>query len=184
MPTRIRHAVPADAGLLAAVGARTFLDTFLPDNRREDVEAYVATAFAVERQQAELADPDVATLLVESDEAGGVYAPIGYAQVHEVVAPECVTGRAPIELARFYLDRAWHGTGLAARLMGAVLRVAEQRGAHTIWLGVWERNPRATAFYRKQGFTDVGSHVFMLGDDAQTDRIMSRPVVIRAPRGA
>jgi GNAT superfamily N-acetyltransferase len=182
VPTRIRHAVPADADVLAAVGARTFSDTFLPDNKREDVETYVASAFGGARQLAELRNPDVTTLLMESDDAAGVYSPIGYAQIHDVAAPECVTGRAPIELARFYLDRAYHGQGLAGRFMGAVLRVAEERGAHTMWLGVWEHNPRAIAFYRKQGFIDVGSHVFMLGSDPQTDRIMSRPVVIRPER--
>ena len=184
MPTRIRHATPTDAEMLTAVGARTFAETFLPDNRREDVEAYVAAVFTSARQLAELRDPNVTTLLVESDDAAGVYSPIGYAQVHEVAAPECVTGRAPIELARFYLDRAWHGTGLAGQFLGAVLRIAENRTAHTIWLGVWERNARAIAFYRKHGFADVGAHVFQLGSDPQTDRIMARPVVIRAPRGA
>jgi GNAT superfamily N-acetyltransferase len=182
VPTRIRHAQPADVEMLTAIGARTFSETFLPDNHREDVDAYVASAFTSARQLAELRDPDMTTLLAESDGVGGVYSPIGYAQVHEVTAPECVTGRAPIELARFYLDRAWHGTGLAAQFMGAVLRIAEERTSHTIWLGVWERNVRAIAFYRKQGFADVGSHVFQLGTDAQTDRIMARPVVIRAPR--
>lgn len=168
--------------MLALIGARTFSETFLPDNRREDVEAYVTSAFNGARQLAELRNDDITTLIVESDDTAGVYTPVGYAQVHDVEAPECVTGRAPLELARFYLDRAWQGTGLAARLMGAVLRVAGERSARTIWLGVWERNPRAIAFYRKQGFADVGSHVFVLGSDAQTDRIMSRPVVMRAPR--
>jgi ribosomal protein S18 acetylase RimI-like enzyme len=58
--------------------------------------------------------------------------------------------------------------------MREVERHAERRGGRTLWLGVWERNERAKAFYQKNGFSDVGSHLFMLGTDAQTDRIMVR----------
>jgi len=61
--------------------------------------------------------------------------------------------------------------------MARVDSEAVRRGAHTLWLGVWERNERAKAYYKKSGFTDVGSHVFMVGDDAQTDRILVRPLV-------
>ncbi len=60
--------------------------------------------------------------------------------------------------------------------MGGGLEAARQAGAETIWPGVWERNPRAIAFYRKAGFTDVGPHLFVVGTDPRTDRIMARPV--------
>jgi ribosomal protein S18 acetylase RimI-like enzyme len=60
--------------------------------------------------------------------------------------------------------------------MTAVLEAAVRRGAATLWLGVWERNPRAQAFYRKYGFVDVGAHTFILGSDHQIDRLMARPL--------
>ena len=77
---------------------------------------------------------------------------------------------------RFYVDRPLHGTGLARRLMDAVLEAARSRAKRTLWLGVWERNARAQAFYRKAGFMDVGAQTFRLGRDVQTDRVMTRPV--------
>ena len=40
--------------------------------------------------------------------------------------------------------------------------------------GVWEYNPRAQPFNEKNGFHVVGSHVFLLGKDAQTDLLMQR----------
>jgi ribosomal protein S18 acetylase RimI-like enzyme len=58
--------------------------------------------------------------------------------------------------------------------MDAALDAARARGAQTMWLGVWERNPRAVAFYSKYGFTRVGEHTFMLGADAQTDWVLAR----------
>jgi ribosomal protein S18 acetylase RimI-like enzyme len=92
-----------------------------------------------------------------------------------------VIGEAPLELWRFYVARPWHGRGIAQALMSHVNAEAHRRGARTLWLGVWERNERAKAFYRKTGFTDVGSHLFMVGEDAQSDRIMVRPIPLPGP---
>jgi ribosomal protein S18 acetylase RimI-like enzyme len=64
------------------------------------------------------------------------------------------------------------GKGVGRELMAAAIREAGQRGCDSVWLGVWEKNPRAIAFYKKWGFQEVGSHVFQLGDDLQTDFIM------------
>ena len=92
-------------------------------------------------------------------------------------APDpAVTGEAPIELWRFYVDHAMHGLGVAGQLMAACIETARARDAATLWLGVWERNPRAIRFYEKWGFIDVGSHLFQMGTDPQTDRVMSRSV--------
>jgi GNAT superfamily N-acetyltransferase len=86
--------------------------------------------------------------------------------------PDCVGDSGAIEIWRFYVDRPWHGLGLAQTLMSAVRECAVQKGARTLWLGVWEKNPRAIAFYEKCGFRDVGAHDFWVGSDRQTDRIM------------
>ena len=166
MPT-IRTATPADADVLAAFGERTFRETFAADNRAEDIEAYAPATYSAERQRADLADGSRVTLLAES---GGVL--LAYAQLRKGPAPACITGPAPIQLLRFYVDRPWHGRGVARLLMDATRAAAEARGGETLWLGVWERNPRAIAFYEKCGFRDVGSEPFLLGSDRQTDRIM------------
>lgn len=167
MSTIIRPGATTDASALAALAARTFQDTFAAENRPEDMALHMASAYGTPQQHTELADPDITTLLVELD--GQL---TGYAQLRTGPPPECVTGESPIELWRFYVDRAWHGHGVAHALMREVKSEAERRGGRTLWLGVWERNGRARAFYQKHGFVDVGSHVFMVGTDPQTDRIM------------
>jgi GNAT superfamily N-acetyltransferase len=132
---------------------------------------HIAQAFGHAQQGRELADPEIVTLVVEigSDLAG-------YAQLRRHRPPECVFGKEPIELWRFYVDKAWHGRGIAQALMERVDAEAARVGAHTLWLGVWERNDRALAYYRKSGFVDVGAHTFVVGADAQTDRVMVRPI--------
>ena len=132
---------------------------------------HLAQAYGIPQQLRELEDPDITTLLVEID--GQL---VGYAQVRSGNTPVCVTGASPLELWRFYIAQQWHGLGIAQSLMDAVALEAQERGACTLWLGVWEHNARAIAFYNKSGFRDVGSHVFMVGTDAQTDRILVRPL--------
>jgi len=165
----IRLGTAIDAASLAELAARTFRETFAADNSREDMALYLASAYGASQQQEELIDPDITTLLAEVD---GQLA--GYAQLRSGEAPECVTGESPIELWRFYVAQSWHGRGIAQALMRQAELEAARRGARTMRLGVWEHNARAKAFYGKNGFVDVGSHVFMVGTDAQTDRILVR----------
>lgn len=170
----IRRAAPADAPRLSAFAARTFVDTFGADNTPEDMALYLAETFTPERQRAEVADPGGVVLLAEMLGAGGVRELAGYAHLVAGPAPAAVAGPAPVELSRFYVAAPWHGRGVAAALMGAVLGAARARGARTLWLGVWERNARAARFYEKCGFRRVGAHAFVLGRDVQTDWLMAR----------
>jgi ribosomal protein S18 acetylase RimI-like enzyme len=169
MDITIRRATRADAKRLADLAASTFRETFAAENRPEDMALHVGSAFGVPQQEAELANPEITTLLAEVD---GELA--GYAQLRAHAAPDCVTGGVPLELWRFYVAAPWHGRGIAHTLMKGVETEARAHDAQTLWLGVWERNERAKSFYRKCGFADVGSQVFVLGTDAQTDRIMVR----------
>ncbi len=168
-PLAIRLAGPDDAAAVAAFGERSFRETFGPDNRREDMDAYCAASFAIARQQQELAALDRVTLLAEME---GDLA--GFAQLRDGPAPACVTGPDPIEILRFYVDRRWHGQGIARTLMAETLARARALGRRTIFLAVWERNARALAFYRKVGFRGVGAQPFQLGKDVQTDQVMMR----------
>jgi ribosomal protein S18 acetylase RimI-like enzyme len=167
----IRRAVLSDAAALAELAARTFTDAFASDNRPEDLQAHLVSAYGVSQQSAEIADPNTITLLAQR---GGAL--IGYAQVRRHAVPKCVAQDQPVELQRFYLDRSAHGTGVAKALMAAVHEAAKELGGRNLWLGVWERNARAIAFYSKMGFAKVGSHSFYVGSDRQTDDVMVVPV--------
>lgn len=176
---RIRRAVIADAPALATIGAETFAETFAADNSREDVAAYLDANFRPNIQAKEVADPSTVTFLAEVSDAGdraSSWSSAGYAKLHAGETPECVSGPAPLELARLYVAAAYHGQRVGAALMSACLDAARDRAARTMWLGVWERNTRAIAFYRGFGFKHCGEHTFMLGSDPQRDLIMVRSV--------
>ena len=157
----------ADAAELAAFAARSFKETYSADNHPDDMEAHLAASFGQEQQAAELADPSFCTSLARLN--GEI---VAYAQVRRNPPPDCVTHAAPVELHRFYVDRRAHGTGLASRLMQSVHQAAREFQGRHVWLSVWERNPRAIAFYKKEKFVDVGSTYYMVGPDRQVDRVL------------
>lgn len=171
MNMHIRVASAADAPALRDLAIRTFRDAFGADNRPEDLERYLAAAYSEEQIGRDLADPDVINFVAEFEH--GLSA---FAQLRHGKSPPIGMMEAPIELWRFYVDKAYHGRGVAAALMAHVTAHAVELGARTLWLGVWERNPRGIAFYTKVGFVDVGSYVFVLGNDPQTDRVMVRSI--------
>lgn len=168
-PIDIRFATADDAQLLAEIGARTFAETFGPDNTEEDMAAYLVSAFGVRIQAAEIADPESAFPIAQVDGAVAGYARLRFGESRPAVA-----GARPVEIARFYADSPWIGRGVGAALMTACLDLAADRTCDVAWLDVWERSPRAIAFYEKWGLAVVGSQKFRLGDDIQNDLLMAR----------
>lgn len=173
---RIRPATAEDATALSRLGATTFRETFEADNDPDDMTRYLAEAFTPQQQAAEIADPAGTVLLAEHfGESGGAEL-VGYAHVVPSPTPEGVVGAAPLELKRLYVAHPWQGRGVAQALMDQAIDAARASGATTLWLGVWERNARALAFYTKYQFVRVGEHTFTLGTDAQTDWVLARPL--------
>jgi ribosomal protein S18 acetylase RimI-like enzyme len=168
----IRKAEPADAQALAALAERTFRDAFSTQNSAEDMDAHCRRSYAEAIQASEIENQRVITLLAEERSVL-----VGYAQARlSPSAPGGVKGGAPGEIQRLYVSSENHGRGIAQALMNASISALKAHGCDVAWLGVWERNPRAIAFYRKSGFEEVGEHVFLLGSDPQRDVIMALPL--------
>lgn len=171
--THIRPAQRGDIEALAVLASQTFREAFAEDNAPDDINSYVSEAFSAERLSAEFADARSRFLLAFLGERE---APVGYAKLRTGRADPSVRGPAPIELERLYVLRSALGRGIGAALMQTCLEAARNGGHQTLWLGVWEGNTRAMAFYERWGFKVVGDHLFHLGSDAQTDLIMARAV--------
>lgn len=164
----IRPGIVSDAPALSRFMAHAFETAFGALNDPARLATFLAESYSVPRQTAELEDPATLTLIAELD---GALA--GFAQVRRgPYLPACVTGPEPIELQRFYVDPVWIGRGIARPLMDRAKQEAGARGGQTFWLGVWETNARAIAFYRKAGFVTVGTHSFDVGGEQQTDLVM------------
>ena len=164
----IQKATAGDAAALAKFADTSFRDAFGAINDPADVDAYCARAFTPAAQARELADPAMTTHLARDREVI-----IAYAQLQEAAPHRGVTELPAVLLKRIYVDQEWLGRGVGNSLMNAVATEALDRGARTLWLTVWERNPRAIRFYTRLGMSVVGDDDFLLGSDLQRDLVMA-----------
>lgn len=167
----IRQATPDDAKLLTDLAYTTFWDAFAhhPKNAPDDLNHYMRQAFSFEQTVTEMDDEKSIFLICELDGEAAGYAKI----IIDNIEPG-ITAERPIELNRLYSHQRFLGQGIGQTLMDACFDRAREENRDVMWLGVWEYNPRAQRFYEKNGFRVVGSHVFQLGEDAQTDLLMQK----------
>jgi GNAT superfamily N-acetyltransferase len=171
----IRLATTADIPALAALAADAFRDTYRGIDADEDIESYIAKHFHHDELARQLADPASTMLLAAAPDRL-----LGYSQVKRSEVPACVTGPAPVELARLYLCVQAKGQGLGGRLMRAVQAEARRLDRQTLWLGVYDRNVHAIAFYQRFGFATVGHKGFEFGGRIYMDPVMAAPVPLAA----
>lgn len=165
----IRSCSLNDAEAIMSLGIRTFRDTFDEMNTPENMMLYLNSTFTLKRIGTELQEPGSVFFLAEDEET-----PVGYARIRLSETPEGLTAKNPMEIERLYADKKYLGKRVGHLLMNSCLRHAKDHGHDAVWLGVWEHNARAIAFYEKWGFEKFGDHIFMLGEDAQTDILMKK----------
>ncbi len=166
--TGLRRAGPADAAKLSLVGGAAFLESFADDHPGDDLVRHVADGHAAHAYARWLADRDWALWIVE--EALG--SPIGYA----MLGPASLPGAAPgdLELKRIYILHRWHGGGRGKALYQAVEDEARARGAQRLILAVYTANISAQGFYAKQGFEQIGTTRFMVGETLFDDLVLGK----------
>lgn len=170
---RVRRAGPGDAVRLSALAARTFTETFGHLYPAADLAAFLAEAYAVERQRTILAHPEYAVWLLECDgEAVGHAAAGPCGLPHQEVAP------GDGELKRLYLLRGYQNGGHGARMMDAVMDWLLRDGPRTLWVGVWSENFGAQRFYARRGFDKVGEYLFPVGATRDLEFILRRPATL------
>jgi GNAT superfamily N-acetyltransferase len=166
---QLRAATARDATALADLGQRTFRATYAADTRPEDMDAFLRGAYRPEDLAAGLADPRQRWSVAEVD--GQL---VGFANLVAGDAHESIIAGSPVLLGNLYLDRSAQVIGLGSAMMAHLLETAREEGHDVIWLGVWEKNPKAIAFYRRWGFFEIGSVPFTFGSERQRDLVMAR----------
>lgn len=158
-----------DLAALQAIGIETFTDTFAAHNTLEDMKDYLDKAYNPEKLKQELStEGSTFCLLYCKDE------PAGYLKVNIDDALTEEMGADSLEVERIYIRPDFKRKGLGKYLIDKAIEIARVQGKGLIWLGVWEHNVNAIAFYEKMDFTRTGSHSFFMGDDEQTDYIMTK----------
>jgi ribosomal protein S18 acetylase RimI-like enzyme len=86
-------------------------------------------------------------------------------------------GDVSLEIERIYIKKKFQKHGLGKHLLNKAMEIAMERKKMKIWLGVWEENENAIAFYQKKGFVQTGAHSFYMGDEEQVDLIMTKTLL-------
>lgn len=160
----LRKGTLDDVALLCDLGRRTTLLTFGVQNKAEHTQAYLDEAFSAEQMERELRSPGSTFYILEQEGAA-----IGYLKLNLVPSQTDVHDPESLEVQRLYLDEGAQGQGLGAMMLEYAAAEAKALGKRYVWLGVWEHNERALAFYKRNGFYKMGEHEFVFGGDPQTD---------------
>lgn len=158
-----------DLEKLREVGMLTFRETFEGANTEADMERYLCDAFSSEKLAMELADKGSRFYFAQIDDVV-----VGYLKVNTGAAQTERMDHPSLEIERIYVLKDYHGKQVGQLLFDKAMAIARELEVDDVWLGVWEANPRAIGFYRKNGFDEFGKHVFKLGDDEQTDILMRK----------
>jgi GNAT superfamily N-acetyltransferase len=158
-----RDAMAGDAGMLSALAAATFIDTFGTLYDLADLNAFIA-GYTPAAYAAELADPDIGVRLVMIGDVA-----IGFCKVGPLKLPAPGAAPGAMELRQLYLHRPWHGLGIADVLTDWAKDAARARGAPELWLSVFTDNHRARRFYARHGFAEIAPYAFMVGTRADED---------------
>lgn len=163
----IHKANREDLKYLQSVSRTTFKESFGEQNTPEDMEKYLCEKFSEEQLLLELDNPNSAFYLATLDEDV-----VGYLKLNTGQAQTELKDDSGLEIERIYVLNKFIGKGIGKQLFKLTLDIARQKKSHFIWLGVWEKNERALTFYHKNGFVEFDKHIFVLGDDHQTDILM------------
>jgi diamine N-acetyltransferase len=172
MTIKIERCALEDLHQLQEVSYETFNETFKNQNTPENMNAYLEKAFNLKQLEEELSNPSSQFFFVyfKNDLAGYLKVNINDAQSEEM-------GDDYLEIERIYIKNHFHKLGLGKYLLNMAMEIAMEINKKKLWLGVWERNENAIAFYKKMGFVQTGAHYFYMGDEEQMDIIMTKTII-------
>ncbi|MEC0281271.1 GNAT family N-acetyltransferase [Terribacillus saccharophilus] len=158
-----------DLQILQKVSVETFTDTFKDQNTPENMKAYLDKAYASKKLENELLNTSSQFFFIYLNEELA-----GYLKVNTDDAQTEEMNDDSLEIERIYVRSKFQKQGLGKYLMNKAIELATESRKNVIWLGVWEKNQNAIAFYSKNGFVKTGAHSFHMGDEEQVDYILTK----------
>ena len=131
------------------------------------MQQYLEETFNTEKLTKELSNPHSEFYLANINKQVAGYLKINYGQAQTELKDEHA-----FEIERIYVLKEFLGKQVGQTLYNQALQLAKERKVTYLWLGVWENNARAISFYKKNGLTEFDKHIFVLGEDKQTDILM------------
>lgn len=172
MNINIKKCTLEDSCQLQEISYETFNETFKDQNSPENMNAYLERAFNLKQLEKELSNISSQFFFVYFNNEVA-----GYLKINTNEAQSEEMGDESLEIERIYIKNKFQKHGLGKYLLNKAMEMAMERNKKKIWLGVWEMNGNAIAFYKKMGFVQTGAHTFYMGDDEQLDIIMTKTLI-------
>ncbi|SFF43275.1 GNAT family N-acetyltransferase [Flavobacterium xueshanense] len=163
----IRKATVSDLETIQNISSQTFEETFAAVNTPENIANYLRESFNLKQLETELNNANSQFYIAYSDSEA-----VGYLKINFGDAQTESINENALEVQRIYVLQNFHGKNIGQLLLDEVKKIAKSSGVDSVWLGVWEENHRALRFYTKNGFIVFDKHVFIMGNDEQTDLLM------------
>lgn len=172
MTINIEKCTLEDSRKLQEISYETFNETFKHQNSPENMNAYLEGAFDLKQLAKELSNIWSQFFFVYFNNEVA-----GYLKINTNDAQSEEMGDESLEIERIYIKNKFQKHGLGKYLLNKAIEIAMERNKNKIWLGVWEKNENAIAFYKKMGFVQTGAHSFYMGDEEQMDLIMTKTLI-------
>lgn len=170
-PMEITKCTLKDLDDLQKVCRTTFYETFSDSNTESDMKKFLEDAYSAEKLKEELMNKESTTFLAK--ENGEV---LGFLKLNSGSAQTEKKFESALEIQRIYILKKAKGRGIGTAFMNLAEKKARELNVTVIWLGVWEHNEAAKAFYKKKGFTRFSEHTFTVGTDPQTDWLLKKEI--------
>lgn len=169
MTVTTRKVTSEDVEQLQKISRKTFYETFAGSNTEADMQKYLDESFSKIKLTTELINPNSEFYFAILDNEI-----IGYLKINFGASQTELKEEKALEIERIYVLQKFHGQKIGQILYEKAIEIAQQKKSEYVWLGVWEENPRAISFYKKNGFVEFDKHIFRLGDDEQIDIMMKK----------
>ena len=166
---KIRKVNIKEIDKLKEIGKLTFPETFSSENSEDNMREYLENGFSTKKLTTELTDQNAEFYFAELDGKT-----IGYIKINVGQSQTEIKDKNALEIERIYVLQEFHEKKVGQIFYDKAIELAKEKNVENVWLGVWEQNPRAIRFYEKNGFLAFDKHVFILGNDEQTDIMMKR----------
>jgi ribosomal protein S18 acetylase RimI-like enzyme len=163
---KYRYAVPSDALRLSILFQTVYITTYGFEGVSNEYASFISKRFAPQYIENTITNGQDSIIVATLNENL-----VGVAEI-DFNRPCPIGNVEEPELGKLYVLDAFFGRGIGYNLMNEVEKTARANGHKQVWLEVWDENPRAIAFYERQGYQAIGTVPFPMDDNTYTNIVM------------
>lgn len=172
----IKKITLSEVSLLRELAMQTYRETFAESNSEALLQQYFKESLNIDELSAQLQNPHSEFYFIYASRNSEPVQLAGFLKLNISNAQTDINDPSALEVEKIYISKACLGKGLGKKMITFATQRAQLQSKKYLWLGVWESNFPAIAFYQKMGFEKFGEHPFNMGGDIQTDFLFKKMI--------